>query len=87
MKEGPSGSAIRSRSQTTASCCGQKPWWWALRKRRDGDPGRHGRGRRAQANRCRSVESGLGYVKTAGWPFLRDQFGRCPDTDRAASGV
>jgi hypothetical protein len=27
MKEGPSGSAIRSRSQTTASCCGQKPWW------------------------------------------------------------
>ena len=27
MKEGPSGSAIRSRSQATASCCGQKPWW------------------------------------------------------------
>jgi len=35
MKEGPSGSVIRSRSQATASCCGQKPWWWALRKRRD----------------------------------------------------
>jgi hypothetical protein len=27
MKEGPSGSAIRSRAQATASCCGQKPWW------------------------------------------------------------
>ena len=27
MKEGPSGSEIRSRSQATASCCGQKPWW------------------------------------------------------------
>jgi hypothetical protein len=27
MKEGPSGSAIRSRSQATASCCGQMPWW------------------------------------------------------------
>ena len=27
MKEGPSGSAIRNRSQATASCCGQNPWW------------------------------------------------------------
>src|SRR6266436_4986167 len=27
MKEGPSSSVIRSRSQATASCCGQKPWW------------------------------------------------------------
>jgi hypothetical protein len=27
MKEGPSGSAIRSRSQATASRWGQKPWW------------------------------------------------------------
>ena len=26
MKEGPSGSAIRGRSQVTASGCGQKPW-------------------------------------------------------------
>jgi len=25
MKEGPSSSVIRSRSQATASCCGQKP--------------------------------------------------------------
>jgi hypothetical protein len=31
-----------------------------LRKRWDDDPGRHGRERRAQANRCGSVESGLG---------------------------
>ena len=30
------------------------------------DPGRHGRERRAQANRCRSVESGLDDVKTGG---------------------
>src|ERR1700746_933095 len=27
MKEDPSSSVIRSRSQATASCCGQKPWW------------------------------------------------------------
>jgi hypothetical protein len=30
------------------------------------DSGRHGRERRAQANRRRSVESGLGDVKTGG---------------------
>ena len=30
------------------------------------DPGRRGRERRAQANRCRSVESGLGDVETGG---------------------
>src|SRR5260370_2299090 len=35
MKEGPSSSVIRSRSQATASSCGQKPWWGALGKRRD----------------------------------------------------
>src|SRR4029077_7221502 len=51
------------------------------------DFGRHGRERRAQANRCRSVESGLGDVKTGGCPFLRDQLGGCPDTARAASGM
>ena len=27
MMVGPSGSAFRSRSQTSPSCCGQKPWW------------------------------------------------------------
>src|SRR5262245_16828433 len=32
------------------------------------EPGRHGRERRAQANRCRSVESRLGDVKTGGDP-------------------
>src|SRR5712675_1145954 len=32
------------------------------------DSGRHGRERRAQANRCRSVESGLGDVRTGGDP-------------------
>jgi hypothetical protein len=30
------------------------------------DSGRHGRERRAQANRCGSVESGLGDVRTGG---------------------
>jgi hypothetical protein len=30
------------------------------------DSGRQGRERRAQANRCRSVESGLGDVETGG---------------------
>ena len=41
------------------------------------DSGRHGRERRAQANRCRSVESCSDDVKTGGWPNLRDQLGRC----------
>src|SRR5262249_12749463 len=41
------------------------------------DSGRHGRERRAQANRCRSVETGLGDVRTGGCTFLRDQFGGC----------
>jgi hypothetical protein len=27
MKEDPSSSVIRNRSQATASCCGDKPWW------------------------------------------------------------
>src|SRR6266404_2869317 len=35
MKEGPSRSAVRCRSQATASCCRQERWWGALRKRRD----------------------------------------------------
>ena len=33
MRVGPSESACRSRHQTTLSCCGKEPWWWALRKR------------------------------------------------------
>jgi DNA-directed RNA polymerase specialized sigma24 family protein len=27
MRAGPSGSAFRSRSQTSPSCCGKEPWW------------------------------------------------------------
>ena len=27
MKEGPSGSVVRDRSQATASCCRQERWW------------------------------------------------------------
>jgi hypothetical protein len=49
MKEGPSRSAIMGRSQAAASCCGQgercsQTWTEG--------PGRQGRERRAQANRC-----------------------------------
>ncbi len=50
-----------------------------MRKRRDDDPGKHGRERRAQANHRRRVESGLGDVKTGGWPFFRDEFGGGPE--------
>jgi len=35
MKECPSSSVIRSRSQATASCCGQKPWWCCVKKVRE----------------------------------------------------
>jgi len=51
------------------------------------DLGRYGRERRAQANRCGSVEIPIDDVETGGWHFLRDQLGGCPDTDRAASGM
>jgi hypothetical protein len=37
------------------------------------DPGRYDAGRRAQANRRRSVESGLDDVETGGFPFSRDK--------------
>jgi hypothetical protein len=43
---------------------------------RDTDFGRQGRERRAQANRCRSVQSGLGDVRNGGDPssgIIRDQ--------------
>jgi hypothetical protein len=39
------------------------------------DSGRHSRERRAQANRCRSVEKRLGDVRTGGCLFLWDQLG------------
>ena len=32
MRGGPSESTCRSWLQTTSSCGGQKPWWWAFRK-------------------------------------------------------
>src|SRR5260370_34453718 len=51
------------------------------------DSGRHGRERRAQANRRKSVDSGLGDAKTGGGPDLRDQLGGCPETAQAASGM
>ena len=65
MKEGPSSSVIRCRSQATASCCGQKAVVVSVAETPGQDLGRHGQ-RRAQANRCRSVESGLGDVRTGG---------------------
>jgi hypothetical protein len=33
MRVGPSESTFRSRFQTTLSCAGKEPGWWALRKR------------------------------------------------------
>ena len=41
------------------------------------DSGRHGRERRAQANRCVKCRKGFGDVKTGGSPILRDQLGGC----------
>src|SRR5215813_11133106 len=35
MRVGPSGSAFRSRSQTTPSGYGQKPWWCCVKKARE----------------------------------------------------
>jgi len=29
----------------------------------------------------------LGDVRNEWWPFLRDELGGCPDSDRAASGM
>ena len=33
MRVGPSGSVCRGRLQSTSSCIGKEPLWWALRKR------------------------------------------------------
>jgi hypothetical protein len=38
MRVGPSGSAIRSRSQTTVSCCRKERWGERHGKRRDAIP-------------------------------------------------
>src|SRR6201987_4837827 len=35
MKEGPSRSAVRCRSQATASCCRQERWWCCVKKVRE----------------------------------------------------
>src|SRR5881296_3737777 len=54
------------------------------------DSGRHGRERRAQANRCRSVESGLGDVKTGVDPTSGISSGdvlRLPERYPAAASV
>ena len=61
MKEGPSSSVIRHRKLLRA-----KAVVVSVAETPGQDFGRHGRARRAQANRCRSVESGLGDVRTGG---------------------
>src|SRR5262245_55676750 len=70
MKEGPSGSVIRSPIPSHRERLWSKSHGREHRgKRRDDDLGRHGRERRAQANRCGSVEILIGGVETgAGTP-------------------
>jgi hypothetical protein len=51
------------------------------------DSGRYDWERRAQANRCRSVESGLDDAKTGGCSTFRDKLGGCTETAQAASGM
>src|ERR1700674_4183557 len=36
MRKGPSESSCRRRLQTTFRCCGQKPWWLAVKAKRLG---------------------------------------------------
>jgi hypothetical protein len=61
-----------------------------LRKSRGDDPGRYGRERRAQANRCKRRNS-TDDVKTGGWHTLRDQLGDvlryCPSGIRRIGGT
>jgi hypothetical protein len=66
MKEGPSGSAIRSLIPSHRERLWSKAMVVSVAETSGNDPGRRGRERRAQANRRRSVESGLGDVKTEG---------------------
>ena len=64
MKEGPSGSAIRSPIPSHRRLLRSRAVVVSVAETPGQDPGRHGRERRAQANPCRSVESGLGDART-----------------------
>jgi hypothetical protein len=66
MKEGPSGSAIRSSIPSHRERLWSKATVVSVAETSDDDPGRHDRERRAQANCFGSVESGLGDVRTGG---------------------
>ena len=60
------GSAIRSLIPSHRKLLRSKAVVVSVAETPGQDSGRHGRERRAQANRCRSVESGLGDVRTGG---------------------
>jgi len=57
MMAGPSGSAFRSRSQTSPSCCGQKLWWLASDQKSRDHRGRWASESRAKANPRRRVDN------------------------------
>jgi len=74
MRVGPSEPAYRSRLQTTSSCCGQKPWWRALRKRHGIRPCQVWIKEMSVSEplmRCRNIRDG---VKTGVLAGLQDKF-------------
>jgi len=50
MEEGPPEPAFRSRFQTSPSCCGKEPWWWASDEKFGHDPSRWVSERRTKVN-------------------------------------
>jgi len=74
MSVGPSELACRSRFQTTSSCCGKEPWWWAL-KEKAWQWSCQVRFRETNASeplmRCRKVLDG---IKTGVLTLLQDKF-------------
>jgi len=86
MRVGPSKSACRSRLQTTLSCCGKEPWWWALRKRPGRDRVRYGSWRRVTPNHWWGVEKTRWRQNWDLFPS-QDKFGGSLFIARAASGI
>jgi hypothetical protein len=71
MRGGPSPPAYRCRLQTTLSCAGKEPVWWALRKRHDIDRVRYEPERWVQTNHWWGVEKKIDDIKTGGFPNAR----------------
>src|SRR5262245_28096214 len=70
---GPLGAGDQEQAPSRCKLLSSKAMVVSVAEKSRHDLGRRGVGRRAQANRRRSVESRLGDVETGGFPFSRDK--------------